>query len=72
MSLKEIKSNSIFENLWTVIETANFLNVSDKTIYDWVHKRQIPFLKVNRLLRFRPSEVAEWLQTGGHYGNRRT
>lgn len=59
----------IFENLWTVTETAGHLKVSPKTIYDWVHKRQIPFVKVNRLVRFRLSEIEKWLLKGGHYGN---
>lgn len=59
----------LFENLWTVTDTAEYLKVSEKTIYDWVYKRQIPFHKCNRLLRFRPSEIAKWFSKGGHYGN---
>lgn len=56
-----------FENFWTVTETAEFLNVSPKTIYDWVHKREIPFHKLKRLLRFRRSEIEKWLAgNGGH------
>lgn len=64
------EKNLFFQNLWTVTDTANFLKVSKKTVYDWVHKRQIPFIKVRRLLRFKPEEIAKWLHTGGHYGNR--
>ncbi len=57
-----------FENFWTVTETAHFLKVSPKTIYDWVHKREIPFHKIKRLLRFKPSEIEKWLaENGGHY-----
>lgn len=62
-------NESIFENLWTVEETAKYLRVSNKTIYDWVHKRQIPFLKLKRLLRFSPNEIAKWLSNGGHNGD---
>lgn len=65
-----LKNQTLFENLWTVTDTAEFLKVREKTIYDWVHKKQVPFIKVNRLLRFKPSEIAKWLQTGGHYGDR--
>lgn len=53
----------VFDNLWTVTDTANYLNVSDKTIYDWVHKREIPFIKINRLVRFRPKEIEKWLNS---------
>ncbi len=66
------ENRSLFENLWTVTETAEFLRVSEKTIYDWVYRREIPFIKLKRLLRFRPTEIAKWLQIGGHNGNRRT
>ncbi len=64
------EKNEFFEILWTVEETAKYLRVSNKTIYDWVHKRQIPFLKLKRLLRFSPNEIAKWLSNGGHYVNR--
>lgn len=64
------ESSRLFENLWNVMDTAAFLSVSEKTIYDWVHKREIPFVKVKRLLRFRPTEIAKWLQkNGGQNGN---
>lgn len=62
---------SLFEKLWTVTDLAENLQVSDKTIYDWVHKREIPFQKVGRLLRFRPSEITKWLSSkGDSHGNR--
>jgi len=55
----------LFEKLWTVEELSEFLQVSDKTIYDWVHKKSIPYQKINRLLRFRPSEIEKWLSNQG-------
>ncbi len=64
------KNQTLFENLWTVTDTAEFLKVSEKTVYDWVHKKQVPFVKINRLLRFQPGEIKKWLQNGGHYGDR--
>ena len=57
----EASVRSVFENLWTVEDLAEYLQVEKKTIYDWVHKREIPFLKVHRLVRFRPKEVKAWL-----------
>ena len=51
-----------FENFWTVTDLVEHLKVSPKTVYDWVHRRVIPFHKIRgRLLRFRPSEIEKWL-----------
>jgi len=55
----------LFEKFWTVEELSEHLKVSVKTIYDWVHKRTIPYQKINRLLRFRPSEIEKWLSKQG-------
>ena len=68
---KSYSSAQLCENLWNVTETAEYLSVSPKTVYDWVHKREIPYVKAKRLLRFQPTEIANWLQNGGHNGNRR-
>lgn len=43
--------------LLTVEQIAQFLNVSPKTIYYWVGRFEIPFVKVGRHLRFQASEV---------------
>jgi len=60
----------VFEKLWTVTDVAEYLRVSEKTVYDWVHKRQIPFRKVRRLLRFKPSQIERWLlERSNHDGN---
>jgi excisionase family DNA binding protein len=45
--------------LLNVEETALFLKVSEKTIYYWVGRYEIPFIKVGRHLRFNPVEVAQ-------------
>ena len=46
----KIKQNSP-SLLWKPQETAEFLRVPLRTIYDWVHKKKIPYHKVGRLLR---------------------
>lgn len=65
-SKKELQNTRVsnpmfFENFWTVEDLAEHLKVSEKTVYDWVHKREVPFVKVRRLLRFKPSEIDRWL-----------
>uniref|UniRef100_A0A7V3RH52 DNA-binding protein n=1 Tax=candidate division WOR-3 bacterium TaxID=2052148 RepID=A0A7V3RH52_UNCW3 len=38
------------------------LSVKTKTIYDWVHKAYIPYIKVGRLIRFDENEIKQWLE----------
>lgn len=40
---------------------SELLGVKPKTIYDWVHKNQIPYYKMGRLVRFDYQEVKKWL-----------
>jgi len=42
-------------------ELAVLLRVRKGTIYNWVHRRKIPFVKVGRLVRFDPVEIAKYL-----------
>ena len=71
MMRRPSQNERFFENFWTVTDLAEYLSVREKTVYDWVHKREIPFQKVNRLLRFRPSDIEKWLSSkGGSHVNR--
>lgn len=49
--------------LWSVTRLAEYLDVPAATIRDWVYKRQIPFMKAGRLVRFNPSDVQKWLSS---------
>lgn len=42
---------------------ATLLSIKPKTIYDWVHKGYIPFVKIGRLVRFDENEIKRWLET---------
>ncbi len=48
--------------LVNVDDVAQQLGVKIKTIYGWVHARQIPFVKVGRLVRFDLIDVNSWLR----------
>lgn len=48
--------------LLTIGEMANELHVSPKTVYYWVGRFEIPFLKVGRHLRFKRDEVLQFFQ----------
>lgn len=69
MHTTALSASFIDNQLFTIESLANFLNVSPATIRDWVYKRQIPFKKLGRLIRFHPLDIQKWLNERSHYGN---
>lgn len=60
------KTDSVlFENLIGYKELSNWLSIPERTLQDWVYKRKIPFVKVQGLIRFIPSEIQAWIQERG-------
>ena len=49
--------------LLTIQEIALRLNVPVKTIYYWVHRREIPYLKVGKHLRFDEEKVIQCFES---------
>jgi excisionase family DNA binding protein len=50
------------ENLIGPEEASKALGIELATVYTWVTRRKIPFIKVGGALRFRPSALQEWLR----------
>jgi excisionase family DNA binding protein len=50
------------EPLLTAREVADILNVSASTVLDWHECGRLPSFKLGRAVRFRRSEIAEWLR----------
>ncbi len=48
-----------------IAEVAAHLQVTKDSIYRWVDSKGFPAHRVGRLLRFRLSEVDEWVRTSG-------
>ena len=48
-----------------VAEVTAHLRVAKDSIYRWVNTKDFPAHKVGRLLRFRLSEVDEWVKSTG-------
>ena len=48
-----------------IAEVAAHLQVAKDSIYRWVDSKGFPAHRVGRLLRFRLSEVDEWVRNGG-------
>jgi len=51
------------ETYWKVNEVAAAIQVSEQTIYRYVANGEIPFHKLNRAVRFKPSEIESWMES---------
>lgn len=54
-------------SLLTIDDLSALLNVKVKTLYSMVHRSEIPFIKVGRLLRFNREQIEIWLSKGGSH-----
>jgi len=52
---------SLMERLLNVEDVAVLLGLSRLTVYAWAARRQLPALKVGSRLKFRASEIQEWV-----------
>lgn len=59
-------SASADRGLWTMTETAAWLNVPERMVRRLVSERRIPYVKVGRYVRFRPLDVQEWRDGNVH------
>jgi len=55
------------EKLLTVRELAGILSISQKTIYSYVARNMIPYVKIQSSVRFRPKHIAAWLSQRDFY-----
>ena len=55
--------------IMTVEEVAEFVRVSERTVYDWAKKGEIPCGKLGSIWRFKRSEIYQWVNE--HLGGAR-
>ena len=55
------KAVSLCPTLISIDELASILRIRKGTIYNWVYRRKIPYVKVGRLVRFDLNEIAKYL-----------
>jgi excisionase family DNA binding protein len=70
-ALKESLPQTVeqLEQLLTVEQTAEFLNLSVPTIYSKVSKRELPVMKRGKRLYFSRTELLEYLKAGRKKSN---
>jgi len=49
------------EAILTIEEVAKYLRVSERTVYDWAQKGEIPSGKIGTVWRFKKTEVEQWV-----------
>jgi len=52
---------ALTEPLLSPLEAARLLDISINTMRQWLSQRRLPFLKVGRLTKLRPSDVEKFL-----------
>ncbi|MBM4288790.1 MAG: helix-turn-helix domain-containing protein [Deltaproteobacteria bacterium] len=58
--------NSHLPKLLKPAELSEHLAVPKATIYSWVRRRDIPFVKLAGVVRFDPQEINNWLTERKH------
>ena len=52
------------DRLLTIDEVAELTGLAAGTLYHWVSEQRIPVVRISkRCIRFRQSDLAEWIQT---------
>ena len=49
------------DDILTIEEVAKYLRVSERTVYDWAQKGEIPSGKIGTVWRFKKSEIQKWV-----------
>ena len=49
------------DDILTIEEVAKYIKISERTIYDWAQKGNIPAGKLGNVWRFRKSEIDQWI-----------
>lgn len=49
------------DDILTIEEVAKYLRVSERTVYDWAQKGEIPAGKIGTVWRFKKSEIEKWV-----------
>ena len=52
----------MLESLLTAEQVAQLLNVRKKTVYAWAEQGRIPAYRINKALRFRESDLQEFIE----------
>jgi PTS system nitrogen regulatory IIA component len=55
------KGATMDDDILTIEEVAKYLRVSERTVYDWAQKGEIPSGKIGTVWRFKKTEIEKWV-----------
>lgn len=61
MKNNEQESSILSDDILTIEEVAKYLRVSERTVYDWAQKGEIPAGKIGTVWRFKKDEIEKWV-----------
>ncbi len=61
---KEVENKPVSDNLLSIQQASELVNLSVNTLYALVSKQEIPHYKKRRRLYFNKTELVNWVQTG--------
>ncbi len=60
---EDLMSNSTEKELLTIEEASHFLSVKVSRLRTAVFRKEIPFVKFGRLVRFKKNELLKWIDS---------
>lgn len=61
---EDLTMEGTLERWVSMREITAYLGINRDTVLTWIEKRGMPAVKVGRLLKFKISEVDEWMKAG--------
>ena len=58
------------EKLLDISEVSDIIGVQINTLYSWIHQKRIPYIKIGRLVKFKPSDIDAWLKEKSIHANK--
>ncbi len=56
-----VREDFFMDDILTIEEVAKHLRVSERTVYDWAQKGEIPAGKIGTVWRFKKTEIEKWV-----------
>jgi excisionase family DNA binding protein len=60
-------TGAVLETYLSIEGLAQYLGIAEKTVRKWVLNRDIPYHKIMKIIRFRVSEIEQWVETSGKF-----
>lgn len=61
---RNLQADSNYNDILTLTEACEYLNLAKQTLYGFTSKNEIPFIKRGKKLYFKKSDLEKWLMEG--------